>query len=296
MPRTCRPHPDAVCNSILRHVALTCFVTAYRDRGHLIAPIDTASPTDSPSISRSPSPPTQRTSLQPATKLQVGKAASIGSTRVTGSKRTLSSRSNQDSARQLVSKRVGRSSTAGGSSIGVGRSSLGGGIKGRTFDVARRSGDNATRSCADVSAPSADAIRSAAAAASSSAGAPDLSRSFSGSKDSGRSSQAGVAAESGPVDASPARLHHTAPVVQTYKQGAGAENSPASDIKREKVVGKSKEGSLRRGGVAAFTDSKLGLSVTTQPQNKCMTGSSVSSPGSAKQAGSLPQRQSLFKA
>jgi len=192
-----------------------------------------------------------------------------------------------------VSKRVGRSSTAGGSSIGVGRSSLGGGIKGRTFDVARRSGDNATRSCADVSAPSADAIRSAAAAASSSAGAPDLSRSFSGSKDSGRSSQAGVAAESGPVDASPARLHHTAPVVQTYKQGAGAENT---DIKREKVVGKSKEGSLRRGGVAAFTDSKLGLSVTTQPQNKCMTGSSVSSPGSAKQAGSLPQRQSLFKA
>jgi len=254
----------------------------YRDRGHLIAPVDTASPTDSPSISRSPSPTIQRTSSQAATKLQVGKAASIGSTKVTGSKRTLSSRSNQDSARQLVSKRVGRSSTAGRSSTGVCRSSLGGGIKGRTFDVAGRSGDIATRSCADVSA--------------SSAGAPDLRGSSSGSKDSGRSSQAGVAAESGSVEASPARLRHTAPVVQTHKQGAGAENSPASDIKREKVLGKSKEGSLRRGGVAAFKDNKLGLSVTIQAQDKCMTGSSVSSPGSAKQAGSLPQRQSLFKA
>ncbi|KAL0054269.1 hypothetical protein WJX82_006404 [Trebouxia sp. C0006] len=172
-------------------------VTHQQDRGHLIAPVETASPTDSPSISRSPSPPLQRTSSQPATKLQVGTAASIGSTRVTGSKRTLSSRSNQDSARQLGSKRVGRSSTAARSSIGVGRSFLGGGIKGRTSDVAGRSG---------------------------------------------------VAAESGSVEASPARLHHTAPVVQTHKQGAGAENSPASDIKRGQVLRKSKEGSLRRGG------------------------------------------------
>jgi len=261
----------------------------HRDRGHLIAPVDTASPTDSPSISRSPSPSLQRTSSQAATKLQVGKAASIGSTRVTGAKRTLSSRSNQDSARQLVSKRVGRSSTAGRSSIGVGRSSLGGGIKGRTFDAAGRSGTV-------VSISSADAIRSAAATASSSAGAPDVRGSFSGGQDSGRSSQAGVAAESGSVEASPARLRHTAPVVQTHKQGAGAENSPASDIKRERFLGQSKEGSLRRGGVAAFKDSKFGLSVTIQAQDKCMTGSSVSSPGSAKQAGSLPQRQSLFKA
>ena len=259
-----------------------------RDRGHLIAPVDTVSPTDSPSISRSPSPPTQRTSSQAATKLQVGKAAS--STRVTGSKRTLSSRSNQDSARQLVSKRVGRSSTGGRSSIGVCRSSLGGGVKGRTFDAAGRSGTN-------VSTSSADAIRSAAAAAaSSSAGAPDLRGSFSGGKDSGGSSQVGVAAESGSVEASPARLRHTAPVVQAHKQGAGAENSPASDIKREKLLGKSKEGSMRRGGVAAFKDSKLGLSVTTQAQDNCVTGNSLSSPGSAKQAGSLPQRQSLFKA
>lgn len=263
----------------------------HRDRGHLIAPVETASPTDSPSISRSPSPPLQRTSSQPATKLQVGTAASIGSTRVTGSKRTLSSRSNQDSARQLGSKRVGRSSTAARSSMGVGRSFLGGGIKGRTSDVAGRSGT-------DVSTSSADAIRSAAAAAaaSSSAGPPDLQESFSGTKDSGRSSLAAVAAESGSVEASPARLHHTAPVVQTHKQGAGAENSPASDIKRGQVLRKSKEGSLRRGGVAAFKDSQLGLSVAIQAQDKCMTGSSVSSPGSAKEAGSLPQRQSLFKA
>ena len=258
----------------------------YRDRGHLVAPVDTVSPTDSPNISRSPSPPIQRTSSQAATKLQVGKAANIGSTRVTGSKRTLSSRSNQDSARQLGSKRVGRSSTAGRSSIGVGKSSLGGGVKGRTSDAAGRSGT-------DVRSSSADAIRSAAAAAaSSSAGAPDLRGSFSGGKDSGRSS---LAAESGSVEASPARLHHTAPVVHTIqKQAAGAENSPASDIKREKALGKSKEGSLRR-GVAAFKDSKLGLSVTIQAQDTCKTGSSVSSPGSAKQAGLLAQRQSLFK-
>ncbi|DBB04672.1 TPA: hypothetical protein ACH3X1_012730 [Trebouxia sp. C0004] len=229
-------------------------ITHHQDRGHLIAPVDTGSLTDSPSISRSPSPPIQRTSSQAATKLQVGKAASIGSTRLTGSKRTLSSRSNQDSARQLVSKRVGRSSRAGGPSVGVGRSSLGGGTRRRMFDVAR-SVENATRSCAeadrsygDVSASSADAIRSAAAAASSSLEAPDLGRSSSGAKDSERSSQAGAAAESGSVEASPA-----------YKHRAGAENSPASNIKREKVLGKSKEGSLRR-GVAAFKDSKLGLS------------------------------------
>lgn len=260
-----------------------------------MAPVDFASPIDSPSISRSPSPPLQRTESQPATKLQVGKAASIGSTRVTGSKRTLSSRSNQDSTRSLVSKRVGSSYTAGRSSIGVGRSSIGvdrsslGGTKGRTCDISGRSG-------IDVSASSADAIRSAAAAASSSAGAPDLRGSVSGSKDSGRSSQAGVATESVSVEGSPARLHHTAPVVQTHKQGAGAEDSPASDIKREKALGKSKEGALRRGGVAAFKDKNLGLSVTTLAQDKCMTSSSVSSPGSAKQAGLLPQRQSLFKA
>ncbi|KAA6418252.1 MAG: hypothetical protein FRX49_11761 [Trebouxia sp. A1-2] len=266
-----------------------------RDRGHLMAPVDFASPIDSPSISRSPSPPLQRTESQPATKLQVGKAASIGSTRVTGSKRTLSSRSNQDSTRSLVSKRVGSSYTAGRSSIGVGRSSIGvdrsslGGTKGRTCDISGRSG-------IDVSASSADAIRSAAAAASSSAGAPDLRGSVSGSKDPGRSSQAGVATESVSVEGSPARLHHTAPVVQTHKQGAGAEDSPASDIKREKALGKSKEGALRRGGVAAFKDKNLGLSVTTLAQDKCMTSSSVSSPVSAKQAGLLPQRQSLFKA
>ncbi|KAL0033113.1 hypothetical protein WJX79_004107 [Trebouxia sp. C0005] len=272
-----------------------CGVMHQQDRGHLMAPVDFASPTDSPSISRSPSPPLQRTESQPATKLQVGKAASIGSTRVTGSKRTLSSRSNQDSTRSLVSKRVGSSYTAGRSSIGVGRSSIGvdrsslGGTKGRTCDISGRSG-------IDVSASSADAIRSAAAAASSSAGAPDLRGSVSGSKDSGRSSQAGVATESVSVEGSPARLHHTAPVVQTHKQGAGAEDSPASDIKREKALGRSKEGALRRGGVAAFKDKNLGLSVTTLAQDKCMTSSSVSSPGSAKQAGLLPQRQSLFKA
>lgn len=67
-------------------------------------------PADSPSTTPTPSPPRQCVAPQPGSRPQ----ASRGGSRLTGSKRALSSRSNQDSARQLMTKqRIGRASAVG---------------------------------------------------------------------------------------------------------------------------------------------------------------------------------------
>ena len=69
-------------------------------------------PAGSPSITPTPSPPRQLTGPKQTGRPQATKSSS--SIRLTGSKRALSSRSNQDSARQLMTKqRIGRASTVG---------------------------------------------------------------------------------------------------------------------------------------------------------------------------------------
>ena len=74
---------------------------------------DTIPPAGSPSITPTPSPPRQRTAPRQSGRALASKGSS-SSIRLTGSKRALSSRSNQDSARQLMTKqRIGRASAVG---------------------------------------------------------------------------------------------------------------------------------------------------------------------------------------
>lgn len=75
-------------------------------------------PADSLTSSPAPSPPRQCIDPQQGGRPQ----ASKGGSRLTGSKRALSSRSNQDSARQLMTKqRIGRASAVGLRSSAEGR-------------------------------------------------------------------------------------------------------------------------------------------------------------------------------
>ena len=96
----------------------------------------------SPSITPTPSPPKQRNPPKQAGRALASKGSS-SSIRLTGSKRALSSRSNQDSARQLMTKqRIGRASAVGTRPSAEARRSSGAAVAdgSRTMNMERVSG------------------------------------------------------------------------------------------------------------------------------------------------------------